>query len=174
MTSDEKKEAEQKRIDYLLQNYGLEKRYESLLTQIQDLLEAMGILDKVEVNVDLLGRAVLNYFEDIDRLKTFEFIERTNVDKIYSYEAFWLLREKPIQITDNTLQGQFLYINEKIVACLLAVKMLREVGADADSKGSNLKYYIELLYYNFKYRHFTQQSLELMVSAFFCGHSLSH
>lgn len=91
------KEKELEHIRYLLEKYDFEKRYKNLLIQIQDVLEGLGILDKVEINTDLLGQAVLNYFEDVDRLKDFEGIKRINEDKIYGYETFWLLRDKPIQ-----------------------------------------------------------------------------
>ena len=60
------KEKELEHIRYLLGKYDFEKRYKNLLIQIQDVLEALGILDKVEINCDLLGQAVLNYFEDVE------------------------------------------------------------------------------------------------------------
>lgn len=55
------KEKEMEHIRYLIENYNFEKRYENLLTQMQDVLEALGILDKVTINTELLGQAVLNY-----------------------------------------------------------------------------------------------------------------
>lgn len=163
------KEKEREHILYLLNRYDFEKRYMNLLTQIQDILEGLGILDKVYINTDLLGQAVLNYFEDVDRLKEFEGIERTNEDKIYGYETFWLLRDKPIQVTDNSMPYEYLYINEKVFTCILISKMLREVKISPDSKNSRLMIFLKLLYYNFKFRNYTQQSLEMMITAFFCG-----
>lgn len=163
------KEKEREHICYLLKNYNFEKRYENLLTQMQDVLEALGILDKVNINTDLLGQAVLNYFEDVDRLKKFEGIERTNEDKIYGYETFWLLREKPIQVNDNDIPNEYLYINEKVFTCMLISKMLKEADIHPDSKNAHLMPFLKLLYYNFKFRIFTQQSLELMITAFFCA-----
>lgn len=156
-------------IESLMRKYDFKGRYRSLLTQIQDVLEALGILEKVTVNEDLLGQAVLNYFEDVDRLKEFGGIERTNEDKIYGYETFWLLRDKPIQITDNDMPYEYLYINEKVFTSMLIAKMLREAGIDPDSRNQRLMPFLRLLYYNFKFRAFTQQSLELMITAFFCG-----
>lgn len=162
-------EKEKEHIEYLLKKYSFEKRYESLLTQIQDVLEALGILEKVRIDTDLLGQAVLNYFEDIDRLKKFEGIKRTNEDKIYSYETFWLLRDKPIQIIADDLPYEYLYINEKVFTCILISKMMREAGISPDSNNPHLLIFLKLLYYNFKFRNYTQQSIELMISAFFCG-----
>ncbi len=163
------KEKELEHIRYLTENYNFEKRYENLLTQIQDVLEALGILDKVTINTDLLGQVVLNYFEDVDRLKKFEGIERTNEDKIYGYETFWLLRDKPIQVIDSNMSNEYLYINEKVFTCMLISKMLKEADIQPDSKNMRLMSFLQLLYYNFKFRNFTQQSLELMITAFFCG-----
>lgn len=163
------KEKELEHIRYLLGKYDFEKRYKNILIQIQDVLEALGILDKVEINCDLLGRAVLNYFEDVERLKEFEGISHTNEDKIYGYETFWLLRDKPIQITDSKMPYEYLYINEKVFTWMLISKMLREANISPDSSNPKLLPFLELLYYFFKYRIFTQQSIELMISAFFCG-----
>ena len=67
-----KNDNDREHIRYLMKNYQFEARFKSLLTQMQDILEALGILDKVTINTELLGQAVLNYFEDIDRLKNFE------------------------------------------------------------------------------------------------------
>ncbi len=163
------KEKEMEHIRYLMKNYNFEKRYENLLTQMQDVLEGLGILDKVSINTDLLGQAVLNYFEDIDRLKKFEGIERTNEDKIYGYETFWLLRDKPIQVVDSNMSDNYLYINEKVFTCILISKMLKEANIHPDSKNPRFLPFLQLLYYNFKYRNFTQQSLELTITAFFCA-----
>lgn len=162
-------EKELEHIRYLMEKYPFEKRYKELLTQMQDVLEALGIIDKVRIDTQLLGQAVLNYFEDIDRLKEFEGINRTNEDKIYGYGTFWLLRDKPIQIMDNELSYEYLYINEKVFTWMLISKMLKEAGIGIDDNNSHLRPFLKLLYYNFKFRHYTQQSIELMVTAFFCG-----
>lgn len=166
-------EKELEHIRYLMKKYNFEKRYKNLLIQIQDVLEGLGILDKVEINTDLLGQAVLNYFEDVDRLKEFEGINRTNEDKIYGYETFWLFRDKPIQLTSNDIPYEYLYINEKVFTCILISKMLRDANISPDSKNPRLMPFLKLIYYNFKFRNFTQQSLEMMITAFFCGCNFS-
>lgn len=163
------KEKDLEHIRYLMGKYDFEKRYKNLLIQIQDVLEALGILDKVEINTDLLGQAVLNYFEDVDRLKNFADIKRPNEDKIYGYETFWLLRDKPIQITDSNMPYEYLYINEKVFTWILISKMLKEAHIGIDSNNRRLGSFLKLMYYNFRFRNFTQQSLELMITAFFCG-----
>lgn len=157
-------------IKYLLDTYPVEERYIHILTQMQDVLEAMGILNKVSINTMILGKAILDYFEDVDKLKKYEGIEKINVDKIYGYETFWLLRRSPIQLPDDeAIDPKYLHINEKVFAAIMIAKMLKEKNIKADDRGESLLPLMELLYYNFKYRVYTQKSLEMTVSAFFCG-----
>ncbi|MBO5336765.1 MAG: hypothetical protein J6A94_06490 [Lachnospiraceae bacterium] len=152
--------------------YPIEERFSNLLEQIQEVLVKMGIIDQVLIDTDLLGRAVVDYFEDIDRLKDFENIPRVNVDKIYSYGAFWFLRRHPIQIIDKTIDDRFWYINEKVCIAIMIPKMFAEMGIDLKAENQRFKDFLELMYYNFKYRLYTQQSLELMIESFFCGYSV--
>lgn len=165
----DKKETAAEHYAQLIEKYPIKTRFENTLTQIQDVLEAMGLLEQVTVDTHLLGSAILSYFEDIDRLKEFEGIERANVEKIYSYETFWLLRNKPIQITDKSLAMKHIHINEKVCVAILISKMCKEMERGYDDENVRILSFLELLLYNFKYRHFTQQSLELMISAFFLG-----
>ncbi len=165
---------EKKYFKRLKETYPFKERYQNLLAQIQDVLEALQIMDYVNINTDLLGQAVLDYFEDIDKLKVYEKIDRTNVDKIYSYETYWLLKRKPIQITDDNIDFKYIHINEKVCLFILMAKMLKEAGKDYNDSNSKMHPFIDLLFYNFKYRQFTQKSLELMVSAFICGCSFNN
>lgn len=162
-------EEEREYREYLMETYPFEDRFRNLLKQIQDLLAALGLLDQVRVDTRVLGQVLINYFEDIDRVKGFEKMKRVNVDKIYAYESFWLLRGKPLQIITQDIDMKFLHINEKIVTALLFIKMMKEMGISYDMENPRLATFMELVYYNFKYRVYTQQSLESMVSGFFCG-----
>ena len=58
----------------LIQVYPFEERYRNILTQIQDILEALGVLDQVSINTDLLGQAILDYFVDINSFYIFVFL----------------------------------------------------------------------------------------------------
>ena len=82
------------------------------------------------------------------------------------------MRRSPIQIV-SPIDEAYIYINEKAAVAMLFPKMLRECGADiidgSDRIRKLLHEYLDLLYYNFKYRQFSQHSLELMIEAFFCG-----
>lgn len=152
--------------------YQIEKRFNNLLEQIQEVLIKLEVIDHVAINTDLLGKAVVDYFEDIDRLKNFEGIPRVNVDKIYSYGTYWILRRQPIQIIDKSLDEKFWYINEKVCIAIMIPKMLAEMGITMQEKNSRFENFLNLMYYNFKYRLYTQQTLEFMVEAFFCGYSV--
>lgn len=156
----------------LATKYPIEKRFNNLLDQMQAVLEQMGVIDKVSINTDLLGKAVVDYFEDIDRLKDFEGISRVNVDKIYSYGTYWILRRQPIQIIQKDLEEKFWYINEKVCIAIMIPKMLEEMGISLNEKNPRFEQFLDLVYYNFKYRLYTQQTLELMVESFFCGYSI--
>lgn len=161
---------EQEYLKYLIENYPVKERYIHTLTVMQDVLEAMGILDKVYINQYLLEKAILDYFEDVDKLKKYEGIDNVNVDKIYGYETFWLLRRSPIQFTEGqALESKYLHINEKVFLAIMVAKMLKEKGIKGDDCGTNLLTFMQLLFYNFKYRVYTQKSLELAISAFFSG-----
>lgn len=152
--------------------YPVETRFENLLDQMQEILINMGVIDYVSINTDLLGKAVIDYFEDIDRLKSYEDIARVNVDKIYSYGTYWILRRQPIQIIDQSLDERFWYINEKVCIAMMIPKMLAEMGISMNEQNPRFKNFLELMYYNFKYRLYTQQTLEFMIEAFFCGYSV--
>ena len=168
-TTKETREKDRAHFQELVNKYNFEERYEHLLSQIQDVLEALGVMDSVTINTGLLGLSLLNYFEDIERLKDFELIEKANTSKVYSYGTFWLLRNKPIQIIKENLPYKYLHINEKVFTALLISKLLAEAGIDPDTPNADILSFMELLFYNFKYRIFTQKSLELMASAFLCG-----
>ena len=159
-------------IVQLAKKYPLKNRFRTLLSEIQEILTKMDVIDLVEVNSDLLGKAVIDYFEDIDRLKAYEDIPLVNVDKIYSYGIYWILRRSPIQILYKNLDKKFLHINEKVCTVLLFVKMLAEMGIPQNSENKRFENFLDLIYYNFKYRVYTQKSLELMVEAFFCGYEI--
>ena len=147
-------------------------RYENLLVQLIDIVVEMGVADQVEINEELLMRAVLDYFTDIARLKQFHRIDNTNEQKTYAYGIYWLLKRSPIQIV-APIDEAYIYINEKAAVAILFPKILKECGVDIIDDSERIRKllheYLDLLYYNFKYRQFSQHSLELMIEAFFCG-----
>ena len=91
-----------KDFSYLSSKYDIVGRYKALLDRIQSAIEGMELQDEVHVNEDLLGEVVIDYFEDIDRLKEFEEIDRTKTSKICAYETYWLVKRKPIQAIESS------------------------------------------------------------------------
>ena len=152
-------------------------RFRSIMRRMQAILKSIGLAEIVRIDEDRLGRAIIDYFEDIDRLKDFEEIERVNVSKIYAYETYWLVRRKPIIVEDNVEENdsqndRLVYINEIVCAMMLVMNMCTEVGKIPDPGNDQTKRFYELLYYNLRFRDFTAKSLELAIEAFMFGISV--
>ena len=145
-------------------------RFESLYNEIQTYIEKCRADSYAQINYKLLGKAVVDYFEDIEKLKLFEGMKKVNEAKIYAYETFWLLQRKPIQISNGKdIPEAGLYLNEFIYAAMMTSKMYEEAGISIKEPNQERLRYIRLLFYNFKYRQYTQKTLELSAEAFFLG-----
>lgn len=55
---------------------------------------------RVGISTDILKHVIVDYFVDIDRLKSFAGIPKVNDSKIYSYTSFWILKHKPLQVME--------------------------------------------------------------------------
>lgn len=165
---------------YILDEFSEERitlRYITLLKQIFYCLDSLGIYDKVKINRRLLKHSVLDYFGDIYRLKKFHtHIEKVNTQKIYSYEAFWLLRRKPVQIINEIDDDELLHINEKVVTMIFLIKMLTEnninIYSFAEEGKKRFWEFAEAIYYHFRFRILTQQSLELIAESLKFGYGV--
>lgn len=144
------------------------KRYTALLTDMQIYIERSNYQDKVVVNEMILGYALLDYFEDIRRLKVFHNIEHINSIKIIAYTAYWLLRRKPMQVL--SVEKELIYVNEKFVLAYI-LDSLSSAGKEhiilRDNVG--LQSFKESLLYFLKYRYTSATSLEMMIMSFFAG-----
>jgi hypothetical protein len=88
--------------------------------------------------------------------------------KIYGYQLYWFLRRHPVQIIQNFPKN--FDINEKVAIALFFPQILKEAGINPAEPPGEVGYdFVNLLFYNMKYRICTQQSLELMIGAFFSG-----
>ena len=164
------------RYQFLLEYFPANKihmRYKALWADVVKVVESFGLENKVRIDEESFQMVIIDYFTDIARLKDFQDIKRVNVDKIYGYELFWFLRRHPIQLLEGTLNN--FDINEKVALGVFIPRILAESGLPYDLKSQNkefrdrLKPFIDLLFYNFKHRTYTQQSLELMIDAFLSG-----
>jgi len=148
-------------------------RFQALWNDTETVIKSYGLKDKLRIDEESFENIILDYFTDIARLKDFQDIKRTNADKIYGYELFWFLRRHPIQLLED--MPQFYDINEKVALGVFLPRILAESGLPYEPKKQTaefqkrIKKFIDLLFYNFKYRTYTQQSLELMIEAFLCG-----
>jgi len=157
-----------------LGNYGIDQehvvhRYATLIKSLHGFINYNNLKDKVRVDGRILEQVVIDYFVDSVRVKEFHNIKNTNTEKIYAYTAYWLFRRKPLQALKNFDGCEF--INELFTTLFLASSIATDKNISKDQRDNNptFKKFQELLFYNLKYRPVSQQSLELMIEAFFCG-----
>jgi hypothetical protein len=152
-----------------INNDRIASRYISILEMMDAFIVTEGIGQNVIIDRELLKTAVCDYFVDIARVKDFHEIKKANTEKIYGYMAYWLLKRKPIQVKLPFPGSAF--INELFITRYLISNMCAEKNISHTQCAQNaiFKNFQSLLYYNLKYRLETQQSLELMIEAFFCG-----
>jgi len=147
------------------------KTYSSFLRVMHGYILRRGYTPGVDViiNRNMLKEAVVDFYNDIARIKACHHIDEPSLEKDYAYKAYWLLRRKPIQIIKEYDDCEF--INEHFITSYLLATMAEKRRIDDAKKASNPIWtdFCFLLFRNMKYRAVSQQSLELMVEAFFCG-----
>ncbi len=127
---------------------------------------------KLILNDKILQHCVMDYYCDILRLKEFHRIEKINDIKRTAYEAYWILRRKPIQVIGAELDDDVIvYANEKYVLTYLMDELLRGRRDDilTDEAYICYKSFANSLYYYLKYRDCDAKVLELMILAFKAG-----
>lgn len=150
----------------------IRSRYAFLHKECNEFLKNMNLADAVRVDEVLLMHAVLDYFSDVSRLKKFHHINHINEIKVISYESFWLLRRKPLQVVKENQNSDFLsFVNEKFVFSRIAAFLVEdkmELVLREEDKKAFLNY-LDTLYYFLKYRQYDPQMLELMILGFKAG-----
>ena len=121
----------------------------------------------LKLNKLALIHAVLDYFTDISRLKSFHGIKKTNEYKILAYEVYWLLRRRPIQVIDSPTE-EFVFINEKFALSYVLSFLCEDVDYNSDNIPF-LDSFIDSLYYYFKYRVYSPQDIEMIILAYKVG-----
>ena len=110
--------------DELLEEFSeevIQSRYAVFFEEIEEFTKSLGIREKIQVSESLLSHAVLDYFTDISRLKHFHQAKHINSLKVISYETYWLLRRKPIQIlVEDEASDEMAFLNEKFVFSRIA------------------------------------------------------
>jgi hypothetical protein len=150
------------------------RRFVNLWNEVVVLVKRQGLQDKIRIDEESFHQFILDYFTDVARLKDFHGIEFTKVSKIYAYTLYWFLKRHPLQLVSEVPNN--FDINEKIGIGLTLPKMMAEAGLEYGAGPdpnipykSHLADFVNLLFYNLKYRAYTPQSLELMIEAFLCG-----
>ena len=153
---------------YVKNNDKFKKRFVAILEDMQQLIKQLNCEDKVFINELLLGYTLVDYFEDIRRLKQFHHVEHINSIKVVAYTSYWLLRRKPIQV--KALDKNLLYINEKyVLAFILDALSSEKKESVLEKESSGLDAFIKSLFYFLKYRAYSAQSLELLLMSFYAS-----
>ncbi len=147
-------------------------RFEQIYEEMQAFIRVYKLETIAQVNQMILMQALMDYFSDIYRLKKYQGIEHVNGIKIKSYETFWLVQRKAIQLITNDLEDdRMIYINEKFVLSRLVSYLL---GDDISKpivgeKQKAFQNFLDTLYYYLKFRRCDSQTIELLVLAFKAG-----
>jgi len=170
-----------KHYQFLLKKFGnkIPERFKFLWNETKRVLKGIGLSLEKDVRIDKesFKHAVIDYFTDVVRIKGLHKMKRINMTKLYAYEMYWLLRRRPVHCIVPVKDS--LDLNEKVILGIFVPKILEEAGLPYKPETQNEKTreylykFTNLLFYNFKYRQYTPQSLELMIDAFLCGCNIS-
>ena len=155
--------------DFILDHYTIEdlqERFGVWYSDAKKFIEKKGLSDCVQINSRRLGYAVCDYFADMIRMKEFHGIDHANLNKVYAY-SYWFLRRQPIQLVSNVEKDTDLYINELFIVNNLVAKMKWHCSHKDIIQKQTLLEMANLWFYNFKFRVFTAQSLEMAICSFF-------
>jgi hypothetical protein len=168
------------KCDEILKEFGEEKvaeRWDTLYRELNDFLEYNKLSSVASVNKLLLGYAIVDYFQDVERIKEFHKIEKVNSQKIIAYTAYWLLKRKPIQIDNPQSEDQQSNIteldtlNERFVLQYI-FNYLSERKKEQHvllRPNNGLKNFSNMMLYYLEYRLRDAQSLELIIMSFLAG-----
>ena len=161
--------------DGLLEEFSeevIQSRYAVFYEEIEEFAKSLGIREKIKISESLLSHAVLDYFTDISRLKHFHQAKHINSLKVISYETYWLLRRKPIQIlVEDETSDAMAFLNEKFVFSRIAKYLMgdgKRVILSPETKKGFLNY-LDSLFYYLKYRNYDAEMLEMMLMGFKAG-----
>ncbi len=154
----------------------IKARYEFLHEQMLQFIagfdrERNGIGNRLSINEHALMHAILEYFEDIEKVKSAHDLEHTNSPKIQAYMSYWILRRHPIQLLSIDCDDDLVFVNEKFVLSMLMSfltlgaesKTLSELDRDM------YKSFANTFYYFLKFRRLDPQSIEMILLSFRFG-----
>lgn len=161
-------------IDYniILKYYSIEdlqERFGIWYSEAKKFIAKKGLSESAKIDTKRLGYAVCDYFIDMIRMKEFHGIEHANLNKIYAYSSYWFLRRQPIQLISSIENDTDLYLNELFIVNNLIAKIKGHCTHREMIQKQSLLELANLWFYNFKFRVFTAQSLEVAICSFFVG-----
>ena len=158
---------------YLADKFGEKKivsRYEWLYGLMEIYLEVKHLEDHIVISKNILDHVIVDYFVDVDRLKSFQGIEKTHDSKIFAYTAFWVLRHKPLQIKEVSNSQNLAFINEEFVSNLIRSFLFCDPDCPIlNNKKEIVDNFTDTMLYHFKYRDYSAKNIELMILAFQAG-----
>lgn len=165
------------RSDDIIEVFGKEKiqtRFDALYQEMVLFLKQSNVSDKVTINRMLLATAVIDYFNDIKRIKDFhERIEKTNSEKVIAYTSYWILQRSPLQAKDGDVlkDRKLATINERFVLQYICNYLCVRQRNGHIFKRTNigLVNFSKFLLYYLIYRLHNAQSLEMIICAFMAG-----
>ena len=159
---------------YLVKKFSAEKiqsRHDWLTNILLTWIEQHEYSNKVAIMSEQIDHILIDYFVDIDRLKQFTGISKTNAVKIYAYIAYWILRRKPLQVITAEDAEDLVFVNENLVADILLDFIFNDPSGVSivSSQREKMGLFEDTLRYYLKYRTVTPQVIELMLLAFHAG-----
>ena len=163
------------KYDDLIAEFGdreIQEQISCLLQQCKAFIKRLSAEDTVIVNERLLTHAVLDYYSDISRLKSFHKINNINDMKDLAYRAYWILKRRPLQISvDNQENDILTFINEKFIVSLISAYFLTNDVAEPliDDTLTVYQNFLNSFFYALKFRNIDAQAIELLILAFCAG-----
>lgn len=149
-------------------------RYKYIYDKMNEYIRARNLEGKLYIHTGILQQVIMDYFVDIFRLKEFHKVDRIDSSRIIAYEAYWILRRKPIQAGPDELDSRLVFSNEGFITTLIAHEFLFPEG-DAgftEEEEEQMLNFLKQLNYHLKYRYVDKQNLELMLLSYRTGKHL--
>jgi len=155
----------------------IKTRYEFLHAQITQFINNFNRNDvnaKLYINERVLMHSILEYFEDILKVKSAHDLGHTNSSKIIAYTAYWILRRHPIQINLSSEDGEnddLVFANEKFVLSFIMEFLIHgsETAPLIDIDSEIYTAFVNSFYYFLKFRRLDPQSIEMILLSFRLG-----
>jgi hypothetical protein len=123
-----------------------------------------------KIHPELVAEVSLNLFVDIQRIKNFHKMQEVNSKKFAAYQAAWIVRVRPIQITDfEPEKKKYFILANELFALHTVLARMYNVSIEKHLTPDRLKDwtdFLEKLVYHFHHRITNPQALELTFEAF--------